>query len=437
MTLDEAVAAQKPLVQRLLDGVAAIGADPPGITRDAYGQGENAAHDVIRKAGEALGMQASIDAGANLSLRWAAEKPEAPPIIIGSHLDSIVQGGNFDGAAGVIAGIGAVAALRAAGITPRWDIEVLALRCEEAVWFGLGLIGSRCLLARLPPGALELRHARTGKTLAESIAAAGGDPSQLRHGKPLRDPAAIGAYLEVHIEQAPQLIEADAPIAICRANPGNLRHPFIRIKGEDAHTGLPHRFRRDAALAGADLSLSLEKLWLAEEAAGRPMAVTIGRFHTPADRHSLTAVSGDFELSLDLRAYDAAHLVALEAKLQEIVADVASRRGVTITLGERSSAAPGLMDPGLMVGLADAATACGITAPHLHSPGTHDANNFAAVGIKTAMLLVRNQNGSHNPHEAMETDDLMAAISVLTKFSVARLEREKGSGDGFQEFFRY
>ena len=98
-------------------------------------------------------MQASIDAGANLSLRWAAENPEAPPIIIGSHLDSIVQGGNFDGAAGVIAGIGAVAALRAAGITPHRDIEVLALRCEEAVWFGLGLIGSRCMLARLPPGA--------------------------------------------------------------------------------------------------------------------------------------------------------------------------------------------------------------------------------------------------------------------------------------------
>jgi N-carbamoyl-L-amino-acid hydrolase len=415
MKLNEAIAAQKPLVQSLLDGVAAIGADPPGITRDAYGRGENAAHDLIRKAGEALGMQAGIDAGANLSLRWAAKKPEAPPIIIGSHLDSIVQGGNFDGAAGVIAGIGAVAALRAAGMTPRRDIEVLALRCEEAVWFGLGLIGSRCLLARLPPGALELRHARTGKTLAESIAAAGGDPAKLKHGKPLRDPAAIGAYLEVHIEQAPQLIEADVPIAICLANPGNLRHPFIRIKGEDAHTGLPHRFRRDAALAGADLSLCLEKLWLAEEAAGRPMAVTIGRFHTPADRHSLTAVSGDFELSLDLRAYDAAHLVALEARLQEIVADVAKRRGVSITLGERSSAAPGLMDASLMDGLAKAATACGINAARLHSPGTHDANNFAAAGVKTGMLLVRNQNGSHNPHEAMDTDDLMAAIAVAAR----------------------
>jgi N-carbamoyl-L-amino-acid hydrolase len=423
MKLDEAIAAQKPLVQSLLDGVAAIGADPPGITRDAYGRGENEAHDLIRKAGEALGMQASIDAGANLSLRWAAENPEAPPIIIGSHLDSIVQGGNFDGAAGVIAGIGAVAALRAADITPRRDIEVLALRCEEAVWFGLGLIGSRCLLARLPQGALELRHARTGKTLAESIAAAGGDPARLGQGMPLRDPSSIGAYLEVHIEQAPQLVEAGVPIAICLANPGNLRHPFIRIKGEDAHTGLPHRFRRDAALAGADLSLCLEQLWLAEEAAGRPMAVTIGRFHTLVERHSLTAVSGDFEMSLDLRAYDAAHLVALEAKLQAIVAEVAARRRVTITLGERSSAPPGLMDPSLMSGLADASAACGIAAMSLHSPGTHDANNFAAVGVKTGMLLVRNQNGSHNPHEAMEIDDLMVAIAVMAQL----LAREVGS----------
>jgi len=420
MKLDEAITAQKPLVQSLLDGVAAIGADPPGITRDAYGRGENEAHHLIRKAGEALGMQASIDAGANLSLRWAAENPKAPPIIIGSHLDSIVQGGNFDGAAGVIAGIGAVAALRAAGITPRRDIEVLALRCEEAVWFGLGLIGSRCMLARLPQGALELRHARTGKTLAESIAAAGGDPARLSQGTPLRDPGSMGAYLEVHIEQAPQLVEAGMPIAICLANPGNLRHPFIRITGEDAHTGLPHRFRRDAALAGADLSLCLEQLWLAEEAAGRPMAVTIGRFHTPVDRHSLTAVSGDFEMSLDLRAYDAAHLVALEAKLQEIVADVAARRRVAITLGERSSAAPGLMDPSLMSGLADASAACGIATMRLHSPGTHDANNFAAVGVKTGMLLVRNQNGSHNPHEAMETEDLMAAIAVMARLLARR-----------------
>jgi N-carbamoyl-L-amino-acid hydrolase len=403
------------VLQRLLDGVAAIGADPPGITRDAYGRGENAAHALIAEAGMALGMTAHIDAGANLTLRWAAEDPVAAPVLIGSHLDSVVQGGNFDGAAGVIAGLGVVEALQSAGVRPRRDIEVLALRCEEAVWFGLGLIGSRCMLARLPPGALELRHARSNLTLAESIFFCGGNPDTLREGRPLRDPGAIGAYLEAHIEQAPQLVEAGAPIAVCLANPGNLRHPFIRIAGEDAHTGLPHRFRRDAALAGADFALALEAMWLEEEAAGRPMAVTIGRFHTPAARHSLTAVSGDFEMSLDLRGYDAAHLAALETRLGEIAASVAARRGVNITLGERSTAAPGPMDPGLIAGLSAAAGRLGIAAPRLNSPGSHDANNFAASGVPTGMILVRNRNGSHNPFEAMETADLTAAVDVLVE----------------------
>ena len=416
MTLTDAILAQTPLVQRLLDGVAAIGADPPGITRVAYGAGENQAHALITEAGRTLGLTPSIDAGANLSLRWAAPEPSSAPVLIGSHLDSVVQGGNFDGAAGVIAGIGAVAALQAAGIRPRHDIEVLALRCEEAVWFGLGLIGSRCLLARLPQGALDLPHARGGRTLAASIADCGGDPARLRQGLPLRDPQSIGAYLEVHIEQAPQLVEAGAPIALCLANPGNVRHPFIRITGADAHTGLPHRFRHDAALAGADLALALERLWLAEEAAGRPMAVTMGRFHTDAARHSLTAVAGACTMSLDLRGYSTHHLAALEGQLAAIVADVATRRGVTIALGERSAAAPGPMDEAITAGLAAAAARLGIAAPRLNSPGSHDANNFAAAGVPTGMLLIRNRNGSHNPHEAMDTPDLMAAIAVLTEY---------------------
>jgi N-carbamoyl-L-amino-acid hydrolase len=172
------------------------------------------------------------------------------------------------------------------------------------------------LLARLPEGALELRHARTGKTLAESIAAAGGDPGAAEICSP-RDPAAIGAYLEVHIEQAPQLIEADAPIAVCLANPAICAIPScasrVRMRILACHIAFGVMPRWQARICRYAL-----ELWLAEEAAGRPMAVTIGRFHTPADRHSLTAVSGDFELSLDLRAYDAAHLVALNPSCRRL-----------------------------------------------------------------------------------------------------------------------
>ena len=145
------------------------------------------------------------------------------------------------------------------------------------------------------------------------------------------------------------------------------------------------------------------------------MAVTIGRFHTPAERHSLTAVSGEFEMSLDLRGYDAGHLARLEVRLGEIVAAVAARRGVSIALGSRSTAAPGLMDVGLIAAMEQAAqgVGLGLAAPRLNSPGSHDANNFAASGVPTGMILVRNRNGSHNPHEAMETNDLMAAVDTL------------------------
>ena len=406
------------LVQELLDRLAEIGADPPGITREAFVTGENAAMALMAETARGLGLECDVDAGANLTMRWVGSDPSAAPMLVGSHLDSVVHGGNFDGAAGVVAGLAAIAALRAEGFRPRATIEVLALRCEEAVWFGLGLIGSRSLLGRLPKGALDLPHARGGRNLRDCIAGCGGDPGAL--GRPLRDPRRIGAYVEVHIEQAPQLIEAGQPVALCLANPGNVRHPHIRITGEDAHTGLPHRFRHDAALAGAELALALERLWLDEEAGRRPMAVTIGRFHTLAERHAMTVVPGAFEMSLDLRAYEPAHLAALEAKLHGLVGAVAARRGVAIDLGPRSAAAPGVMDAAILEELAAAARQRGLAPPRLNSPGSHDANNFAAAGVPTGMLLIRNRNGSHNPDEAMETDDLLAGIGLLTLWLAGR-----------------
>jgi N-carbamoyl-L-amino-acid hydrolase len=408
-----AVAAQRGLVQRLLDGVAAIGADPPGITRDAFGRGENEAQALIRATAEAIGLATATDAAANLHMRWPGSDAAAPRVALGSHLDSVVQGGNFDGAAGVIGGLAAIAALRSLGLAPRREILLLALRCEEAVWFQLGLIGSRAALGRLPRDALARKRLGTDRTLAEHVRDCGGDPDRLAAGAVLIDPASLAAFVEIHIEQAPQLVEAGAPLAVCTGIPGNLRHPRIRILGEDAHVGLPRRFRRDAALAGADLALALDALWAEEEAAGRPMAFTIGRFHTLMDRHAMTVVPGSFELSLDLRAWEADRLLALEERLHRILREVEAKRGVTIRLGERSTGAVGPCDAGIQATLAEAAARLGHANHPLPSPASHDAANFAAAGVPTGMLLVRNRHGSHNPKEAMETEDLMAAIATL------------------------
>nr|WP_246523094.1 hydantoinase/carbamoylase family amidase [Neoroseomonas eburnea] len=411
-----AVAEEQPRVAALLDRLAAIGADPPGITRHAFDERENAAHALAVVEAGRLGLQVARDAACNLYLTWPGAGRSAPRVLLGSHFDSVRHGGNFDGAAGVVAALAAVSALRATGFTPRADITIAAFRCEEAVWFGLGLIGSRAALGLLPREALDRRRADTGLTLADHITRCGGDPDAIVPGTRLLPVGPIRCFLEAHIEQAPSLIEAGLPLAIATGIPGNIRHAAIRIAGEDAHVGLPRRFRRDAALAGADIFTALDALWAEEEEAGRAMAFTIGRFHTDTSTHELTVVAGDFTFSLDLRAYDAAHLAALEQRLHAIVAEVAARRGVGIELGPRNAAPVGPCDPALRAGLAAAAARMGIATMPLGSPASHDAANFAAAGIPTGLLLIRNANGSHNPREAMEIPDLMAATATFAEW---------------------
>ncbi|MBX9701979.1 MAG: M28 family peptidase, partial [Acetobacteraceae bacterium] len=128
--ITEAVAAQRTLVQRLLDEVARIGADPPGITRDAFGHGENAAQALVAETAAAIGLATRTDAACNLHMAWTGTDAAAPRIALGSHLDSVVHGGNFDGAAGVIGALAAVSALRSLGLRPRAGVQLLALRCE-------------------------------------------------------------------------------------------------------------------------------------------------------------------------------------------------------------------------------------------------------------------------------------------------------------------
>jgi len=416
VTLVAALAAEGPRVQAMLDRLAAIGADPPGITRHAFDERENAAHALAVEEARRMGLEVTRDAASNLYLTWPGADRAAPRILLGSHFDSVRHGGNYDGAAGVLAALSAVSALQAAGFVPQADITIAAFRCEEAVWFGLGLIGSRAALGILPPEALERRRADTGLTLAEHIARCGGDPGAIRPGARLLPGGPIRCFLEAHIEQAPSLLEVGVPLAVCTGIPGNVRHAAIRIVGEDAHVGLPRRFRRDAALAGADIFTALDAMWAEEEAAGRAMAFTIGRFHTDVGKHEITVVAGDFTFSIDLRAYDAAHLAALEQRFHAILDATAARRGVAIDRGPRNAAPVGPCDATMQAGLAAAAARMGIATMPLGSPASHDAANFAAAGIPTGLLLIRNAHGSHNPREAMETADLMAAAATFAAF---------------------
>jgi beta-ureidopropionase / N-carbamoyl-L-amino-acid hydrolase len=415
MELAAAVAEQRNLVTTLFDQLRRDGLDEPGVTRDPYGPGEQRAHATVTAVAQQLGLRIEHDAAANLYMTLPGRDPSANRVVVGSHLDSVPHGGNFDGAAGVVAGLAAAAALQRAGITLDCDLTVMGIRAEESIWFQVSYIGSRGSLGTLPDGALDVRRIDTGRTLAEHIAECGGDPDALRARQRFFDPARLRAYLELHIEQAPSLVEAGKPVAICTGIPGNFRYPDARIEGSHDHVGLPRRFRRDAAMAGAEFAMALDRVWEEYDAKGVPMACTIGRFHTDPAAHGMTIVPGAFQFSLDVRAYNEAVLAELDSRVDAIIAGIEQRRGVRFHRGPKARAAVGAVDPTIRTGLEKCADELGIPVLHLGSPASHDAAAFAAAGVPMGMIFIRNENGSHNPREAMTIDDFLAGTTLLTR----------------------
>ncbi len=405
----------EPMAAALFDRLAAASTNTPGITRDTYGVGENHGHAIVAEYARGAGLDVGVDAALNTYMTLPGRDRAAPRVVIGSHLDSVPHGGNFDGAAGVLAGLVAVAALRDLGVQPACDVTVMGIRAEESVWFQVSYIGARSALGTLPPDALgAAKRIDTGRTLAEHIRASGGDPDAIRWGERMPQVRSLRAFLELHIEQAPSLVHAGRSIAVGDGVPGNFRFPDARIVGRYDHVGTPRRFRHDAALAAADFAVALDEIWRKREAASIPMAATLGRFHTDMQAHGLTTVPGEFFFSLDVRAYRPDVLEELEAAVRAAVTRIEEERGVRFDLGQRAVAAVGEMCPHLKEGLERGMAGLGLPASRLGSPASHDAAAFASVGVPTGMIFVRNENGSHNPAEAMELADFLDGAALLT-----------------------
>lgn len=390
--------------------------DGIGITRASYGEGEQFAHELMRRRARELDLEVAVDPAGNSYLTLPGRDRSAPRIIVGSHLDSVAQGGNYDGAAGVVAGLVALAALKDLGHRPQHDISVMGIRAEESAWFGVSYIGSRAALGALPPDALDsARRTDTGRSLADHMAACGCEPDRLRSGAPWLDSKTLSAYLEVHIEQGPVLEERGIPVGIVTGIRGNLRLPAARCLGEYSHCGgVPRSHRRDAVLAASELVMALDRIWSEAEAAGDDFAFTVGKLFTDAERHAMTKISGEVRFSVDMRSLDPEFLGSVEKQIQTLAAQIGERRGVRFDLGHFTRAAPGLLDEAIKARLRHGADALSIPTIDIPSGASHDAAAFAAAGVPTAMIFIRNANGSHNPDEAMELPDFMRAAELLT-----------------------
>jgi N-carbamoyl-L-amino-acid hydrolase len=405
------------LAERLFGELRERSFDGVGITREAYGPGERMAHALARREAEALGLEVSADPVGNLHMTLPGADRTAKRVLLGSHLDSVPNGGNFDGAAGVLAGLAAVAGLRRAGFAPARDITVIATRAEEAgAWFPTSYPGSRGALGRLKPEELQVLRQDTGRSLAEHMREEGFDPDFAARGEAVVTPANTAAFLELHIEQGPVLDAEAVPVGIVTGIPGSRRLRQGRVLGEYNHSGgTPRRFRRDAAMALAELAVALDEEWARLETLGHRLVCTFCTLATTAEA-GFTKIPGEATFMLDVRSVNPASVDAVFAEMARQVPAIEARRGVRFELGPETGSLASPMDAGIRHGLAEAATALGIPYLEMASGGGHDAAAFAAAGIPSAMLFVRNQNGSHNPHEAMRMEDFAAGCAVVTRW---------------------
>ena len=407
--------AEIALADRLFGDLRANTEDPPGVTRASYGIGERYAHARMSEQARALELEIATDFAGNLYMTLPGRDRAAPRIMIGSHLDSVPHGGNYDGAAGVVAGVAALARLRAANWTPRQDVTVMGIRAEEMSWFPAHYAGSRMAFGVLPAEALDdCVRPDSGRSLGDHMREEGFDPDAVRRGAAFLKPAGIRCYLEPHIEQGPVLVKENVPVGIVTAIWGSIRYKHCRVTGEYSHAGgVPRRHRRDAVLAAADFVHALEEHWLERERAGADMVCTVGQFYTDAAHHTLTKISGDVRFTLDIRSDDNDGLLATRDHLNGLAQRIGAARGVAIDLGPYMNAMPARMDPDLQALLRAQAERQGIAARAIASGAGHDCATFASQGVPCAMIFVRNQHGSHNPNEAMAIEDFGQALRLL------------------------
>lgn len=410
MNLDQEILA----AWQLMSDIGDLTRGERGITRDAFGDGEDLAAEAVRVAAMQRDLPAWYDHVGNLHCYLAGTDPTAKEIVIGSHVDSVPSGGNFDGLMGVVAGLAILVALRDAALSR--PLRLIAFRGEESPWFGQAYLGSRLALghgslAELGP----LLRTDTGLPLSEHLARLGLSERKTTPATPFR-PDKVEAYLELHIEQGPLLLTADQPVAVGRAIRGNVRFPNASCRGEYAHSsGAPRETRRDCVLALADLALFLDELWAQRlQSIDDSFVFTIGKVATNPKEHAITKVAGELDFSLNFGSISPEIMKLVRREVLDRIEGIEATRRVQFDLGPEVGTTPTPLDPELSDTLRLCAEALGVPCGVIPTVG-HDAAMFVLKGIPAAVLLVRNRNGSHNPDETMEFADFASATLVAAE----------------------
>lgn len=402
-------------VKDLIEKLASISSVPGELTRLAFTQEDEKAHEVIIELCRQYDLSIRRDPIGNLIIRKAGKEDHLPVVAFGSHIDTVVNAGKFDGPLGSIAGLEILLQLCEQKIQTRHPLELIIFTCEESSRFNFATLGSKVMCGITNQEKLSQLRDKQGKGLAEAMAEIGMDFTLVNQAK--RHADEFKCFFELHIEQGPRLENENKTIGVVTGIAAPIRG-IVKIQGQADHSGATAmHYRHDALLGGAELSLAIEQ---AAINAGHSTVATVGNL--TAKPGVMNVVPGYCELLVDIRGTHTEARDSVLETLQNEISKVAEKRGLSIEFQLISKDSPIVLPQDMIKRVESAAKSLGYSYEIMPSGAGHDAMHMATL-CPTGMIFVPSHLGiSHNPLEFTTWEDIEAGVKVLQKVVLEQAE---------------
>ncbi|SDL66075.1 Zn-dependent hydrolase [Halarsenatibacter silvermanii] len=401
---------KKERIARDIEALAEFTATPgQGVTRFSLTEEDREAREYIKKKMREAGLEVREDQAGNVIGRRAGsgdQKAELPAVMLGSHFDSVRQGGRFDGTAGVVAALEVARVLEEQEITTDHPLEFVALIEEEGSRFGSGLYGSRAMTGRVAREELEESYDEQGISFAEALEDFGFPPEKVKEAR--RSPEEIAVFLELHNELGPLLEAEDKEVGIVDKIVG-ITHLNVSVTGSPDHAGTtPMDMRRDPLAAVGHIFGRIEELALET---GEGTVATVG--NVDVSPGATNVIPGRVEFTVDIRSKNMEDVENISSELTEIMDGICQQNSLEYEIEEMISVEPTGMSGEIIDIMQDKAENADISCLTMDSGAGHDAMMMADIA-KTGMIFVPSRDGQgHSPEEWTDMEDLAAGTELL------------------------
>ncbi len=381
--------------------------DKGGLDRTTFTEAELAARNWLKKTLKKINLDVRVDEAANIWAKREGTYPTLPVISFGSHIDTVPNGGKYDGALGVLMALEVMQVLEENNLTTRHPFELVSFSAEEPNPFGLSTFGSRALIGKLKTKDIRNVKDSNGKVLTEALKSAGGDPERFENA--VRNPGEMGAYIEVHIEQGKRLLNRSIPVGVVTAITGIYREE-VTVSGEANHAGTTLMGdRKDALTAVSEMILALEQV--CTDYPENEVVGTVGKI--TVSPNSANIIPAEVTFTLEIRGKIKEEIIEVLARWEEKVNEIQTKRSIHVERTVLLDQDPAPMDHLIIQQIQEQAKQLGYESLLLGSMAGHDATHMASI-TRSGMIFVPSVDGkSHCPEEFSEIEDIEKVANVL------------------------